>query len=425
MGPELQAAINELKTKIAGIETAAGKIGEVDTAVVEDRREFAKTKQEHKDAIDKLRSDLDALPEKVREDFKAHLDSLPNPKKEREDDPGSQWRDMATLKAEDFALDGDRPEHNVFGKGQAFRKSFLSPGEMRTKATIGGAGGSQPSTNFPNTHYMWNQAIVGDPWTAAGAYQMDLDAPNLVTVEAAGINFDTNQSTAIGGASFDTTIGTVTLQNPAAVKTYVCRVLIPNEFEADLMGTVGRIEMMMRLAYGKKRGGLTTAAVVAGIKSGNTRTMPDTTLFPLTPATTAKGARGGIVTTELLALAALGTMPDYWADNPVYVLHAADAVALFEDLADKGGLTIDAVTGSARLGNWPLVVDTQAEANNVKGKIPDFFGAWNSALIQAQRGRLVIDRYMQTIPGAVALYGAFRFVPVAVNNNAYTGIKGK
>ena len=414
MGPELQAAINELKTKIAGIETAAGKIGEVDSAVVEDRREFAKTKQEHKDAIDKLRADLDALPEKVREDFKAHLDSLPNPKKEREEDPGSQWRDMATLKAEDFALDGDRPEHNVFGKGQAFRKSFLSPGELREKATIGGAGGSQPSTNFPNTHYMWNQAIVGDPWTAAGAYQMDLDAPNLVTVEASGINFDTNQSAALGGASFDTTIGAVTLANPTAVKTYVCRVLIPNEFEADLMGTIGRIEMMMRLAYGKKRGALTSAAVVAGIKAGNT----------ITSTKTGTAEAPDAIISKLLSLTSIGTVPDYWADNPVFMLHAGDAVSLFEGLAGKGGLTVDAVTGSARLGNWSLVVDTQAESNATKGKIPDLFGAWNSALIQAQRGRLVIDRYMQTIPGGVALYGAFRFVPVAVNNNAFAGMKG-
>ena len=410
MGPELQAAIDELKGKVAGAERAMGKIADVETAVVEDRREFATTKAAMTEAIDKINADLESLPAKVREDFKTHLDSLPNPRKEREEDPGLSWRDMAKLKAADFALDGDDDRRPVVaGEGQAFRKSYPSPGEMRAKATVGA---SEPGTQYGQTHMIWHQAIVGDPWTAAGAYQMDLDAPNLVTVEASGINFDTNQNAAVSASSFDATIGAIA-PSVSTVKTYVCRVLIPNEQEADLMGTIARLEMMMRLAYGKKRGGLTTAAISAGVKAAN--------VVKTGVAATALTKANAMA--KLLSLTAIGSLADYWADSPAYVLHPQDSVVLFEELAGKGGLTVDAVTGSARLGNWPIMVDPQAQANNVDDNEPDYFGAWNSAAIQAQRGRLVIDRYMQTVPGAVALYGAFRFIPVSVNNDAYAAIQ--
>lgn len=397
---------------IEGLESSVkGKIAEIDTAIVDDRRESAKTHREMKSAIERLEGSLDGLPEKWREDVKNMLGTMPNPKKQFQTN-ADVWIDLTKLSREDFVKMGDESNPALgHPEGVAFRKSFLAPAElqeMRRKAITA-------TENTPGAPmqpgFLWSEAIVGDPWVVAGAFQMPLTAPNFNTVKVTDIAF-ANTST-VGATSFDAPKGSLTAGAAQHVKTYTCRVIVPNEQESDVMGTIAHVERMIERAYGKQRGSLTTAAIAAGLDDAGNAVKTGAANTAITTAN---------ALTKLLSLTSIAKLADYWAHRPAFVLHPMDSVTLYEAIGGKGGFTLDPQTGLMRLGAWPIHIDTQAEANATDDKQPDYFGSWEDAVIQAQRGRLTIDRYMATIPGAVAIYAHFRFKELVVNDEAYSGI---
>ena len=404
----LKEAFDELKTKISGID----KIDEIEVAVVDDQRELATTKKEMKEATDKLEASLEGLPVKWREDMKEHLKTLSNPEKEVEQ-PDEQWMDMSKMSKEDFVkMGGDDKPAQVLGypEGTAFRKSFLNPVEIREKAITATSGVGAPLMSA----LLWNDAIVGDPWAGAGAFQMAPTSPNFQTLEVSNVQFAAGAT--VGATDFDSPTGTLGTAAERKCLTYTSRILIPNEQEADVRGTLSHIEMMIRLAYGKIRGKLTTTAVQTGSKNGND-VKTGTTLLAISIAN---------AVSKLLGLTVKGNVSDYWPMQPAFMLHPSDMSTLYQELLGKSGVNIDPQSGLMRLGSWQLHVDNQAAPNSgtgTDGNKPDFFGAWVMALIQAQRGRLTLDRYLTTVPGAIALYSSFRFLPVVVNNEAYGQIK--
>ena len=395
----LQSAFDELKTKIGDID----KIAEIETAVIDDQRELAKTATELKEAKDKLEASIEGLPEQWRADIKAHIDTLPDPNKQK-DSPAEVWQDMAKMDREDFIKSGSESPILVNAEGQAFRKSFESPVEIREKAinaTSGVGAGTLPAL-------LWNAAIVGDPWAAAGAFQMAPSSPNFQTLEVSNVQFAA--STTTGAASFDAPVGTLGTAAERKCLTYACRILIPREQEADVSGTLSHVEQMVRLGYGKLRGSLTSAAMSKGALAANKGAIAGTKV-----ASTAAKIIG-----ELLALPTIGDVADYWALEPSWMLTPNDYQTLFTALSTSSGFAMQPGDSVPRFNGWRVHVDNQAQSPTAKsGNTSSAFGAWSAGLIQAQRGRLTLDRYMATVPGAIALYATFRFLPVAVNPGAY------
>ena len=400
----LQDAFDELKGKLSGLE----KIADIETAVADDQRELAKTSTEFREATDKLEASLDELPEKWRKDIKNYLKTLPDPEKEKETDI-DEWRDMSKMdKAEFIKLGNDDSAPIIADEGTAFRKSFLHPADMMREKAITATSGVGATVQ---SALLWNKAIVGDPWVTSGAFQMAPTSPNFQTLEVSNVEFAASATTT--AKSFDAPSGTLGTATERKCLTYACRILIPREQEMDVQGTLSHVEMMLRLAYGKLRGSLTTAAVDAGIKSGNS----------VATGTAKTALKASEAINKLLSLTTTGTIPDYWPMNPSFMLNAVDATNLFEQLIDKGGLAMNPANGLLKFASWDINVDTQANRSVAKdGGVPNKFGAWVMALIQAQRGRLVMDRYMASVPGAIALYATFRFVPVVVNPDAYAQI---
>ena len=402
--------LTEIKTKLGELEG----IRDVQGAIVEDVRDAAKTAKEAKEAADRLEASLEKLPKEWRDDLRNYLETLPNSQKLAEK-PANEWLDLSKMQEDDFRKMGDQRPDQALGapEGTAFRKSFLSPHEreeLHLKAidavdAVPGAAGQ--------AGMLWNKAIVGDPWVGAGAFQMPLSAPNFKTVEASGLTFDSGNAAKPAATAFDNPVGALASTDRAAL-TYAMRVIVSRNQEDDLTGTVAYLERMVRMAYGKQRGALTSSAVAGGVSD------PGNTVKTGTANTAISDANA---ISKLLGLTAKGDVPDYWPNMPSFVLHPADAVTLYEAIAAKGGFSLNPQTGLVQLGAWPIHIDTQAESNVTDGKYPDFFGAWGDALIQAQLGRLVIDRYMATIPGAFAIYAQFRFLPVLVNSSAMAQIK--
>ena len=403
MDKQVMEALDELKTKISGID----KIAELETAVIDDQRELAKTKKEMKEATDKLEASLDGLPEKMREEFKQHLETMPQAERQLET-PANEWVDMSKMKSEDFQKMGDERPTLIQQEGQAFRKSFLSPAELKEKAINATSGVSGAGTT-PAT--LWHDAIVGDPWITAGAFQMAPTHPNFQTVKVTNVKFAA--TTTVGATSFDAPTGTMATAVAHKCLTYTSRILVPLEVESDIMGTIAHIEDMVRLAYGKIRGSLSTAEVQTDVASGNTST---------TNANT--GATDAEMTS--LGFAMMGAVSDYWPAGCKWVLNSGDSLKLYNQLlTTANGAQINPQNGLPMFAGHDIVIDHQAASNKTTKKVVNFFGCWRQALVQAQRGRLTMDRYMGTVPGAVALYSTFRFIPTVVNASAYAGMKIK
>lgn len=392
-------ALKELKTKLSGLD----HIAQIDVAEVEDFRGAAKDAKELKERIEKFEASIEKLPEEWREDVKKLMATLPHTTSQPETKAGI-WQKLQEITPEELAKHGAAPMG-----GEGWRKSFLSPAERdeiaqkAIEAQEGTAGALTSSAR------LWNKAITGDPWVLAGAFQMPLSSPNFLTVEAKNISF--KGETEVDATKFDATVGDLDDASHMA-KTYVCRVQVPNNQESDLPGTIAHIERMIQRAYGKQRGALTTAVVRDGVLAGNK--VPT-------------GSAAGAITEDnaiakLMAMTVAGNLPDYHADMPAFVLNSLDALTAYLALLDKGGLAINPETKLQMMAGYDINIDTQADANKGAGKKPDFFGAWEQALVQAQLGRLIVDRYDQTIPGAIAIYAAFRFRPVVVNNDAYSFI---
>ena len=400
MDKQVMEALDELKTKISGID----KIAELETVVIDDQRELAKTKKEMKEATDKLEASLDGLPEKMREEFKQHLETMPQAERQMET-PANEWVDMSKMKSEDFQKMGDERPTLIQQEGQAFRKSFLSPAELKEKAINATSGVSGAGTT-PAT--LWHDAIVGDPWITAGAFQMAPTHPNFQTVKVTNVQFAA--TTTVGATSFDAPTGTMATAVAHKCLTYTSRILVPLEVESDIMGTVAHIEDMVRLAYGKIRGSLTTTEVGADAKAGNTSTTNN---------------NSGASKTEMVSLgfAMMGNVSDYWPAGCKWVLNSGDSLKLYDQLTGSSGLAMNPQSGLPRFAGYDIVIDHQAQT--AAEKLINFFGCWRQALVQAQRGRLTMDRYMGTVPGAVALYSTFRFIPTVVNSDAYAAMKRK
>ena len=410
----LEKLLKELKEKI----DKAAKIEDVQVGIVEDingLKKAAKDAAELKEAFEKLEASVEGLPKEWREDVKKYIETLPDPAKEQ-GKLANVWRDITKMSADDFELDGEKPAVTNAPEGTSFRKSFLSPHELREKAAGDGIGNQSGVPGAPTQPgILWGQAIPGDPWPTAGAEQVPLSAPNFQTVELSGIGFGSAVADGAGGKitaqSFDATVGETAAASHSA-KTYVCRVIISRNAEDDLTGTVAFVENRIRMAYGMTRGKVTSDLVRTGHLAANEVLSG--------AANTGLIKNGGV--DKALEMTAKGNVPNYWPLMPAWVLNPGDLIGLYSSMSDRSGFSIDPTTGLARLGMWPIVGDPQAEANGANA-FTSFFGAWMYALMQAQRGRLTIDRYMETVPGAISIYAAFRFVPVITDSQAYSTLK--
>ena len=409
----LQASLDELTTKLDGFQ----HLKELDAATVVDLRSSAQNAKEAKAAVERMQADMESLPAKLKEDIQNWLDTLPDAGRQAKTRAGD-WLDLSKMTAEDFQLTNDERPKMALGveEGMAHRKSFLSPAEKEAaleKAAAAATDVDGTAGALTEQAHLWHKAIVGDPWVAAGAMQLPLSAPNFKTIEASDISFATisgaSRKPTQAGFAANALDGQVD-ETSHAVVTHVVRAVVSWNQDDDLSGLSTMFERMIRRAYGKQRGALTTAQVHGSVsqevKSGN-----GSTSF-------GKGA----AIEKLMAMTAQGKMADYWPGGPAFMLSPADAVTAFTGIGEKGGYTLDPRTGLMQLASWPIHVDTQAQAVAANAH-PDFFGDWSEALIQAQLGRLTVDRFMATIPGAIVFYAQFRFLPKVINTDAYVGLK--
>ena len=416
----IKDALNEIKSKFGeiedlqeGVKGLKAKIEDISVAEVNDVRDAAKTAKEAKEAVEKLEASLEKLPAQWRDEVKNIIDTQPDPKRQSKT-KGDEWVDVTKMSDDDFAKSGSRPRE-MLGQpeGTVFRTSFASPYERQKAVT-------SPATDLDSVPgyqvrdvNIWNKAIVGDPWPMAGAFQMPLQTGNWKTLEASTIAFDAAQAKP-SATAFDAPTGGVEATDQTTT-THTMRVLVSHNQEDDVQGITAYILRMIQLAYGKTRGGITTKAVVGGVLAGNSVASG----FAATSISNANAL------SKLLSMTAQGNVADYWPMGASYVLHPGDYVTLLQSLASSGGINLDPTVGLPALASWPVLVDTQAESNATAAKFPNFFGAWEMALVQAQVGRLTVDRYMATIPGAMAIYAQFRFKPVVVNSAAYSQIQVK
>ena len=386
---------------------ALEKVESFETAI-EDLRADAKNAKEMKDAVEHLEEQLKTLPAELREDIKNQLDSMPNPEVEEKTKAG-EWEDVYDLVQKDAEYLIKNPGNGtpVIMKDQVLRKSFESPSEMREKAvTAQGAIGNSPVPGAATLGGMlWDQAVHSDPWIGAGANQLSLSAPNFKTVELSGISFSAENT---AGATTLSGLGGTTAESTHSVQTYVARAGVSRIAEEDMSGTVALMTNRINRLYYQQRGSLTTAAVKAGLQSGNT---------------VASGAAAAFASGEAYdKLISLPTEIPLYRAGANYVVNPDVVTELNVSITGKAGVTFNPMTGIPQIGLYPLNQDTQMDAPNTANNKPAFFGQWNEAVVQAQRGRLIVDQYLQTIPGMIVLYAAFRFIPVVVNNQAFSGI---
>ena len=411
-------ALEEIKGKFGEIDDLKAKIEDIQVAEVDDVRHASKSAKEAKDAVDRLEASIEKLPQEWRDDVKNILDTAPDVGKQAKTRP-EEWIDATKMTESDFdRMGGNRPTQ-MLGQpeGTVFRTSFASPYEMQKAAGAAAMNNLDPegvsSTDTANIQggvvnevHTWHKAIVGDPWVQAGAFQMPLSAGSFKTLEASSITFDSTTVKPTNTA-FDSFSGKVQ-ETGRTTKTHTMRVVVSHNQEDDVAGITAYILRMIQLAYGKARGGATTTAVVSGaLAANNVKTAARGTAYA------ADKVVGG-----LLSLTSKGDIPDYWPSGGAFVLSPTHYTTLIHGLASVGGYQMAPSTTIGNFMGWGLTVDTQAAAfaNDAK---TDFFGSWPHALIQAQVGRLTVDRYMATIPGAIAIYAQFRFLPVVHNNAAY------
>ena len=421
---EMKEKFGELDDIKSRVRKMGAKIEDIQMVEVDDVRDAAKSAKDAKEATERLEASLEGLSEKVRDEVRNVIDTAPDVQRQKQTQP-EEWLDMTKMSQEDFAPYGtDRPAQ-LHGQreGTVFRTSFLSPYEMQKAAGAAATNVLDPSgpssTDTSNLQggvttdvKVWNKAIVGDPWVGAGAFQMPLNAGSFKTLEASGIAFD---STAVGPANtaFDATNVSGKVQESShAAKTHTMRVLVSHNQEDDVAGITAYLLMMIQMAYGKSRGALTSAALQAKAGDANEQTSGVATALPTTANTFAR----------LMLLASKGDMPDYWPAGPSFMLNPAGYTNMLQGVADKGGFSMSPNHAIGNLAGWDVHLDTQAEAVAANAH-PIFFGAWRMAVLQAQVGRLTVDRYMATVPGAMAIYAQFRFLPVVCNPKAYSAMK--
>lgn len=360
--------------------------------------------------VEKLKADLEHLPAKVREDIENWLTTVPDAAGTQKRQ-SRQWVDMAKLGEDEL---GDRRQVKsdfvAAQPGVAYRMTLDSPAEAKAKAEKAAAGLNTNPAEGRGTApgIAWAEAYSGDPWVDAGAWQHSPAEGKFQLLKTTGVEFG-NAEGSRTAASFDTISGQVEASGHD-VSTYVVRLLIGYEGLEDVPSLLTQLERFIMQAYLQKRAALTTAAVVAGKKDANS--------VASGAGTTGITATNGIE--KLLSLPP--KVSKYWPSMPSWVLSPDDEMALLAALI-KAGVAIDPGNGVPRFGRWPVVTDTQAAGAGTDGNLTSFFGAWEDAVCQAQRGRLILDRSRAAVPGALAVFSAFRFAPIVYNNGAYAQIK--
>ena len=422
---DMREKYGELDDIKRSVRKMGAKIEDIQMIEVDDVRDTAKTAKEAKEAADRLEASFDGLSEKVRDEIKNVVDTAPNVERQKHTQPG-QWLDMAKMSQEDFADHCIGRPSEALGQPEntVFRTSFLSPYEMQKAAgaatthVLDPSGPSSTDTSnlqggITTDVKIWNKALVGDPWVQAGAFQMPLSAGSFKTLEASGIAFDATAA-APTNAAFDTVSGKVQETSHAA-KTHTMRVLVSHNQEDDVQGITNYLLMMIQLAYGKSRGTLTTAAVKAGGSSGNNFTTANK------GDRLASGDTSGRVLNayeHLLEMTSRGVLSQYWPDGASFMMNPGVFVRLMSATVKQGGYDMPPSHVLRNIGGWGVHVDTQLDTQAASAT-PVVFGAWRTALLQAQVGRLTVDRYTATVPGAMAIYAQFRFLPVIMNPDAY------
>ena len=423
---DMREKYGELDDIKRSVRKMGAKIEDIQMIEVDDVRDTAKTAKEAKEAVERLEASFDGISTKVRSEIKNVLDTAPNVERQKQTPP-EQWLDMAKMSQEDFADHCIGRPSEALGQpeGTVFRTSFLSPYEIQKAAGAATTHVLDPSgpssTDTANLQggittdvKFWHKAIIGDPWVQAGAFQMPINAGSFKTLEASGIAFDATAA-APTNAAFDTVSGKVQETSHAA-KTHTMRVLVSHNQEDDVQGITNYLLMMIQLAYGKSRGALTTAAVKAGGSSDNNTTSGN-------KADRFHGGNAGSnkldIYAEMLEMPSRGTLPNYWPMGGAFVMHPELLSYLLIRMAVKQ-VAYD-MPPSIRMRNvagWDVIPNTQVDSQAVSA-IPLYWGSWRMALLQAQVGRLTVDRYTATVPGAMAIYAQFRFLPVIMNPDAY------
>ena len=404
--PEKNPLLDKMEELTEKLPEIKDKVAEIESVVLTDLPAVKDDLKAAKEALDAQKDELAALPAKVRGDFEDWIKLMPDAQKQLESEP-DEWRDIAEMTQDELQKSTPEELPPPRPKGHAFRKSFLTPAE-RIKAID--AAQSVPG-GATSMGYLYRDALGGDPFVSANAHQMQLSAPNFLPLKADQIEF-TEEAT-VNHQSMDTTQGRLVAGAAVPVKTYVVRVTIPRAQEADVMGTMTFLEMYILAAYGAARGSLSTAALKAGRLAGNE--------VKTGAASTALTAAN--IEAKLLQMVTEGNLPNYAPYMPSFVLHPSDYQTLYQAITAKGGFALDPRTGLERWGRYELHINTHAEANATTNNVPDFFGAYGHVLIQAMRGRMMIDRYEQTVPGAIVVYACFRFVPIVINNDGLSHIR--
>ena len=411
MSKEIMEMLKSIEDKMAEVPELKAKVESIDTLKIEGEvQSLSDDVKQSKEGVEKVEAALENLPEDIRKEVKAYLGSLPKDSEHKE--KAGEWHDISKLDHGNPALGGH--DKIACTEGTSFRKSFLTPEEIN-KADQNLLDGTQGS--LTNQAVVWSKAVVGDPWVAAGASQINLSAPNFKTVEQSGLNFDTTGASAQpSNQAFDTVIGTVTEQSHSVV-TYVMRTMISHNQADDLSGITNHLTNQIVMQYGKKRGALTTAAVQAGSLDAN----------DVASGVSAKSLQGKTPANANFATDVMDKMilqvTDYNMFNPSFVMNHGDALAYAKATRTENGNAINPATGLLSYLDSRIHIDHQAAGLTTNGNHPSFYGAWGNALIQAMYSRLIVDLYMQTIPGAAVYYSAFRFLPVVVDNTAYSQIK--
>ena len=391
MKHELNKAIEDLKSSVIG------KIAEIDGVTLKNTAD-----------LDEVKAKLAELPAQVRADFESYIEVLSKGELawtlKAEGLP--KWHDLAGIETKEETAAS--PIFRPSGPGVAFRKTFPAP-LTRSKAALTAipaeGRGTEPGR-------LWAAGYAPDVWQAAGAMQIEPTEGKWQSVETTGIAFSAGGEGSRDATSFDATQGAIAATE-RDLNTHVVRCIVPFELQQDVPMISTQIEALILRAYAERRGVATTSVVENGVLPAN----------QVPSGAAATGLTDANVISKLLSLATVAGIPKHWlSPGTSWVVSPKTWTTLAEKLLGSGGVSMAPGAGLTGFAGWPLFADPSA-ADLVDDKLIDFFGDMEAAVYQAQRGRLIIDRSVAAIPGALAIFSAFRFGAALIDEAAIAAIK--
>ena len=256
----------------------------------------------------------------------------------------------------------------------------------------------------------WYERVAGDPF-AAFAQQLPATAGTVKDVKLDQVEFTAENALPDRGAR-DAKGGSTGVDH--VLKNAVLEVAVSHSAEEDISGTIAMYQNIYRLAWNRYRGKETAAVCKAAVKAGTGLDVATGVANKLPTAANVVG-----VLAKMPAL--LGDHLMDPMDSVAWVVHP-ELYALMIS-ANSSGFAFDQRMGLETFQGYPIVMSTHLDDGLTDGEVSGYIAWWEGAVIQAQRGDLMIEQYRATRPGATTLFAQSRFLPYVVNPKAIVGLQ--